>query len=207
MAKFVPKKTWIFIDSCTWDVFFEFRLNLLEVFPSDEFQIMMTKEVRDFEIEAIPANAEKIALIEYIQGQIRVGEVLTDAYFGFAEDQSPSSYRPRVEGFGKGRWITDEEGRFFEYFKSEAANAKDNGLYKNEADASLAVRACTVGIVITAEKRKNGGPLKKAAALGAAIVFLKEWDRASMLLQEYLRNEVKRFQGTKVPLSRLVVGS
>lgn len=181
-------KVRIFVDSCAWDTLFKNKVELLDLFPSDKFKLLMTKEVRAFEIESIPAANEE--LLGYIKKQIETCGIETDCFFGFGYYEQSSDYRPRTGGFGQGRWLTYEEGKYLELFKVSKTKLKRTGLYDEEADASLAVRACTGNIVLTAEKKSKPGPLREAVELGGKIVSFYDYQK-DMPFTEFLKSSVE----------------
>ena len=180
--------TTIYIDSCAWNLLHNFNISLIKELPVDEFDVLMTKEVAEFEIPCIPK--EKVDLIEYIRLQTEERGIEIHSYFGFVSYDDPPEYRPRVGGFDEGRFISYEEAAFVEKFKVLSERERKTGLYNNEADASLAVRACTGGIVLTAEDKSKSGPLKKAAELGGKIVNLNNFDPKKLSLRDFISQTV-----------------
>jgi len=135
------------------------------------FSIFMTKEVGSFEILSIPEDTEERRnLVQYIRLQVAECGIGIDSFFGFSSYNDSSEYKSRVGGFNQGRWVTYEEGELLKKFQVEAGRERKTGLYKDEADASLAVRACTGGIVITAESKTKNGPLKRALSIGGKVL-------------------------------------
>lgn len=158
----------VFIDSCLWNLLFETKICLASEFPKDEFTLFVTKEVYSFEMTAIPPI--KADLKAYIDEQMQKAEVRVDSFFGFVSYKSDVA--SRVGGFGEGRWVTYNEGELIKLFQVESNRQRKNGLFNNEADASLAVRACSGGVVLTTESRNKSGPLKRALKRGGRIAFL-----------------------------------
>jgi hypothetical protein len=48
-----PSMISVYIDSCAWDYFFHERAYLAEIFPPNDYQLFMTREV-EIELSAIP---------------------------------------------------------------------------------------------------------------------------------------------------------
>lgn len=147
----------------------------------------MTKEVYSFEVATIPNQL----LRNYINLQIEKAYIREDSFFGFSDYDDPPDYKPRIGGFNEGRWISEEEAEIYKRFLLPKNNQRPTGLYKNEADASLAVRALTGGIVLTAESLEKSGPLKKAALEGGMIVDIKEFNSEKTTFSEFINEKLK----------------
>jgi hypothetical protein len=175
----------IFIDTCAWDLLFAWQVDLLTEFPPDQFKIMMTKEVYSFELLGIPAR--KTQLTDYIRQQIEKCRITEDAIFGFTHYKSDPRFEPRVSGFGLGRLITYQEGAHMQqFFGHQGGSTRPTGLKKNEADASLAVRAMGGSIVLTAEDSSTSGPLKDASKLYGKVVYLKDFPSSVLSLRDFV---------------------
>ena len=172
-----------------------FHISLSNELPRDEFDIFMTKEVASFELPCIPE--EKRDLKEYIRQQIEESRISIDSFFGFCSYNDPPGYKPRTSGFNEGRWVTSATGVFIKRFKVPSWREKKTGLYTNEADASLAVRACTGGVVLTAENRNKGGPLKEASRLGGRIINLNDFDPIKTSLRTFIIDYISRVQNSQ----------
>lgn len=179
----------IFIDNCAWDYFFEHNISLATELPGEEFEILMTKEVYDFEVDA--ARSKKPDLVEYIQRQMDEVKIGIDSYFGFSSYDDPPGYRYRIGGFDEGRWITYEEAELVKKFEVPNEKLTGSGLYKNEADASLAVRACSGATVLTTESKNNSGPLKEAVKLGGNIIYLQDLNYEYQSLRSFILSEIR----------------
>ncbi len=155
----------------------------------------MTKEVSAFEVASIPTDKE--AIRKYIERAIEACRIQVYSFFGFVSYADPPGYKHRIGGWGEGRWVSVEEARYIEYFRVRQENEKGSGLFDNEADASLAVHACTGKIVLTAERKNKSGPLKKAARIGGWIVYLREYDPREESLRCFILRSVA---GKPVPI-------
>jgi hypothetical protein len=155
----VTGKPRIFIDSCAWDIFYKHKINLSKELPRGEFDLFVTKEVGSFEMPIIPDTKKNLK--EYICTQAEERGVEEYSYFGFSSSDDPPGYRYRIGGLGEGRFASMEELEVMQRFSVFQGPERETGLYKNEADASLAVRAMVGDIVLTAEIPDNG-PLKIA---------------------------------------------
>ena len=180
----MEKKT-LFVDSCAWDILHRHQVELSSELPAEEFEICMTKEVAAFEIPCVPGG-EGASMKGYIEHQIEERGIRVDALFGFSSYGDPPGYRSRLGGFGESRWVTYTLGALLNEFKVPETGERPTGLYKNEEDASLAVRSLGGGIVLTAESAAKAGPLKKAALRGGKIVDLSRFDPAQSSLRDFI---------------------
>lgn len=192
----MAEKSRIFIDNCAWDVLHRHGIDLAQELPASEFQLLVTKEVGAFEMPTIPATKQE--LLDYVQLQMKEAGVKQHSYFGFASYAKPKDYRYRIGGFNEGVYASHLELKLLQRFKVDEGKERKTGLYKNEADASLAVRACAGNIVITAEKPDNG-PLKEAAEESGNVVSLLSFDPTASSLKEFILNTVKAQQ--PIPVS------
>lgn len=170
------EKIAIFFDSCSWNRLFELNIDLATELPNDQFDLFMTKEVSSFELDAIPDNDAKRLLKTYISKQIKSANVKTFSYFGFSSYNDPPEYKSRVGGFGEGFFASYRDLGYIKRFEVPKGKEKKSGLYRNEADASLAVHACTGKVVLTAERKNKPGPLKEARSLGGKVIYLEDFD-------------------------------
>lgn len=180
----------IYIDSCVWNIFFEHNLDLRCELPFDEFDLAMTKEVADFELSLIPENKRKLR--EYIDNQCAEASIRTDSFFGFSSIYSPSDYKSRMGGFNEGRFASTRELEVIREYEVSKVRIMKTGLYKDEADASLAVRAQANSIVLTAENSSKNGPLKKSSQDGGIIIYMKEFDPKKESLLNYVMENIPK---------------
>ena len=172
----------IFIDSCAWNFLYEHNIDLATEFPSEHFRICMTAEVNRFEIKSIPR--EKVKLVEYIRQQEKNISIHEDAFFGFATED-----KPRNSGFDQGRFASYEDtAAITENEKNiNREKIKGSGLYHDEADVSLVIRAQTGSIVLTTDTK---GPLKKEAEKNKNIIFLYEFTPESKTLRNFVLSKI-----------------
>jgi hypothetical protein len=175
----MTEKLVIFIDNCAWDILYNQGINLSKELPVDEFDLFVTKEVGSFEMPTIPEN--KNSLKEYVQKQMDERAIKENSYFQFSSYGDPPGYRHRGGGFGEGRFASPKELDLIKRFEVPRGKERKTGLYKNEADASLAVRACAGDIVLTAEIPDNG-PLKESGR----VVSLLGFDPSKQSLKDYI---------------------
>jgi len=175
----------VYIDNNAWDLFFNAKIDLEKELPDNEFRLYMTREA-EFEIPGMPIEKR-----EYVESFIGTGGIKTDSYFGFYDD-SLSPDEQRVGGFGDlfnpdvgGRFMTLEEYQFISTESNPVSLQKrPTGLYKNEADVSLAARALHTAVLTCDGKkaikrvRTNHGGLVidlKKYALGTSLsAFVKQ---------------------------------
>jgi len=174
-------KTPIYIDSCAWNYLHDNCIDLVKELPSDQYAIYMTREV-EIEIDSIPDEAksggvDKRSLKNYIQRNVSRLPVSTTCIFGF-ETMEPDDTPSKTQvygGFNVGTFESKEDQAFYaspEIKKQLLGKSKaGSGLGKNEADASLAVRARDA-VVLTNERPEKAGPLKSAAKRGDKVVYL-----------------------------------
>jgi hypothetical protein len=180
-------KITVFIDSCAWNLLFEHKINLAEEFPFDHIELAMTKEVQSFEIDAIPET--KIELKAFILEQIKIANIREDSFFGFSSYDDPPDHKYRVGGFDEGRFASIEELALIEKFQFSKTKLMGSALYKDEGDASLAVRAASGSIVLTAENPMKSGPLREATLEGGKIINIQDFNAD----QESFRDFVFKF--------------
>lgn len=149
----------IYLDNNVWDFFYNNKFDLVKELPPDEFSLWITGEAK-FEIDLMPTEKQ-----QYAKNAIKKCNIKTDEIFNFYDERFPLEKQPGG-GFGDknnpeigGRWITDSEQNLR---KSEAENIgpqkRKTGLYRNEADVSLAEKSLH-SAVLTFD---NKGPLKHA---------------------------------------------
>ncbi|MCR6631388.1 MAG: hypothetical protein NVV74_15825 [Magnetospirillum sp.] len=156
----------VYIDNNVWDFLFDRNIDLSVELPREEFCICLTREA-EFEIPPMPADKRA-----FVEEMVRACGVRTDAYFGFFDETLPS-HEQRVAGFDQGRFATPEEVAFLAQQRTPIGGKKrPSGLYKNEADASIAARAMArrfASIVLSLDKDR--GPINRAYQQGAGSSF------------------------------------
>jgi hypothetical protein len=172
----------VYIDNNIWDFLFEHRLDLCVELPPSEFRLCLTRE-GEFEIPPIPPHkAELKAFIEKTRAHC---DVKTVPRFGFYDEKHPPDEQ-RVGGFDIGQWTSNEELTFMESQHSRLSSTqRPTGLYKQEADISLAARAFH-SVVISLEQK--AGPLRTAYTQGAKVVFLSEFNSQNESLGAFIRS-------------------
>ena len=177
----------LFIDNNAWDIFFDAKIDLIKELPDNEFSLYMTKEA-EFEIPLMPSEKR-----EYVETFINKGRIETDTYFGFY-NESLSPEEQRVGGFGDlndqsagGRFIEEAEAALIQSEASSIGPAKrPTGLFKNEADVSLAARSLH-SVVLTCDGKKA---LKRAKENhGGIIVDLKKYQKGKSLA-DFIKSEI-----------------
>lgn len=188
------EKISVYIDNNIWDELYKYEIDLSEELPTSIFSLAITKEA-NFEIESIPHPEIK----EYAKNQIKKCEIRTDAIFGFYDESLPAEMQ-RFEGFGSdddpdsgGRLLSDDEAAVFiaENLNIDSKNrsVRPTGLYKHEADISLAARA-THSIVLT---RNIKGALKRAHQKKSARVIDMKLYKPEIRLYDFIVSEIKKF--------------
>lgn len=187
-------KASVYIDNNVWDILFNNNIDLSKELPSEEFSLAITKEAT-FEIDSIP-NAE---LQYYARKQIEKCRIKIDAIFGWYDESLPREMQ-RFAGFGSnedpdsgGRLLSEEEAKVF---IAEAPKEQDNprpvrpsGLYKHEADISLAARA-THSIVLTCNIKQA---LKRSHAKeGSRVIDMKLYS-PNTRLYDFIQSEIQKF--------------
>ena len=191
-------KTSVFIDSCAWNYLFDNRVDLSEVFPSNQYALFVTREI-EIEHLAIPDigkdGADKRELKSYIATAIASHNVQTTSVFGFASYDADGSLS-EVQVYGgldQGAWQSEDDRRWYDsnevkqHLNCQAV--KGSGLSKNQADASLAVRSFD-SVILTGELRGKTGPLALAADQGGRIVYLGEVEQSGLSLKDYFESPV-----------------
>lgn len=175
----------LFIDNNAWDVFFERGIDLHRELPSEEFSIKITREA-EFELAHMPIKKR-----EYVEAAFKAKQIPTDSYFGFYDESLPQEQQ-RFAGFGFGRFPSEEELKILREENSSIGPAiRPTGLYKNEADVSLAARS-VVSAILTCDGKKA---LKRAKIIhGGAIVDLKKWNPGESLAA-FIRAELSKNDG------------
>ena len=164
----------LYIDSNVWNLLYDWEINLRKEFPKDKYELMIVGE-QQLENKAIVHND---GLASYVEKYMVIWDVKVDRYFGFFDERHNEDDQ-RVGGFSNGRYIQDDESDFIEKYSGSLKNKKKrSGLYRNEADLSLAARSVH-SIVLTFDTKK--GPLKWAKDQGHKIIDLNGFDRSSSL--------------------------
>ncbi|MCW8827611.1 MAG: hypothetical protein OQK94_00995 [Gammaproteobacteria bacterium] len=177
----------LFIDNNVWDLFLARGIDLLSELPPNEFAIRITREA-EFEIPLMPLEKR-----QYVEEAIKVRNVKTDMYFGFYDESLPPDQQ-RVGGFGDkdnpgvgGRFASEEEQAILRRERMSIGTTKrPTGLFKNEADVSLAARSA-VSVVLTCDGKRS---LKRARdVLGGAVIDLKKW-HSEESLADFIHTEI-----------------
>ncbi|MBU0680137.1 MAG: hypothetical protein KKD73_01825 [Proteobacteria bacterium] len=181
----------LFFDNNAWDILFDAQIDLIRELPDNEFSLNITREA-EFEIPLMPSGKR-----EYVENVISKGKIITDRYFGFYDESLPFEEQ-RAGGFGDinnpsagGRFIDERESALM---ASEAnivgPTKRPTGLFKNEADVSLAARSLH-SVVLTCDGKKS---LKRAKNNhGGMIVDLKMY-RKGQSLAGFIRSELARIK-------------
>jgi hypothetical protein len=174
----------ITLDNNVWDFLFQRAIDLASELPPEEFALSITREV-EIETLAIPANASKAALKDYIARTIVNCGIRTISVFGFATN-GPGPQR--VGGFGQGTWQSQTEREFYAAIRERYLRdkgAKKSQLSRNEGDAAVAAQSF-FSIVLTCESSKNSGPLRFAAEHGGKILWLENFNGSWPTLKAYI---------------------
>ena len=172
------------LDSNVWNFLFDRKIDLAVELPLDEFAIFITREV-EIEGLAIPDNALKAALKDYIARAIAACDIKTTSVFGFATD-GPGPQR--VGGFDQGTFQSQTEREFYDAIRGQyllGKSEKNSKLTDNEADAAVAAQSF-FSIVLTCEGPSKPGPLRFAAEHGGKVLYLAAFDQSGMTLKEYV---------------------
>ena len=189
-TKRLDGKIAITLDNNVWDFLFQRRLDLAFELPLNEFAVFITREV-EIEGLAIPANASKAALKEYIAWTIVSSAVRTMSVCGFASDGSGPQ---RVGGFGHGTWQSQTEREFYAAIRGQFLQGKsetNSQLTRNEWDAAVAAQSF-FSIALTCERPSKSGPLRFAAEHGGKILYLANFDRSGQTLKAYVEALYRR---------------
>jgi hypothetical protein len=176
----------ITLDNNVWDFLFLKELDLASELPLDQFAIFITREV-EIEGLAIPTNASKTPIKDYISRTIVSCDIRTTSAFGFATD-GPGEQR--VSGFGQGTFQSQTEREFYAAISEQyliGKCRKKSQLTGNEGDAAVAAKSFS-SIVLTCELPDTKGPLHFAAEHGGKILYLEGFDRSRLTLKAYVAN-------------------
>lgn len=181
----VNKSILVFIDNNVWDLLFEHGTDISQVLPRPYFGLSITREAT-FEIE--PLISKRPVLYNFIMESINSYQIEEDCFFGFYDESIPPD-KQRNGGFGCGRFISKEEADYLKVLSENVnySSARPTGLFKNEADVSIAVRSIHA-LVLTLDTKP--GPLKKAMDSGMKVISLKQFDPSNENLKEYIMREL-----------------
>jgi hypothetical protein len=183
-TKRTDRKIAITLDNNVWDFLFQRGLDLALELPFDQFAIFITREV-EIEGLAIPPNASKTALKDYIARTIVSCDIRTTSVFGFAtEGPGPQ----RAGGFDQGTWQSQTEVEFYAAIRERYLLGKgetNSQLTKNEGDAAVAAQSFS-SIALTCERPNKSGPLRFAAEHGGKILYLEGFGRSGLTLKAYI---------------------
>lgn len=172
------------LDNNVWDFLFRRGIDLASELPTEKFAIFITREV-EIETLAIPADAPKDALKDFIVRTIANCTIRTTSLFGFASN-GPGPQR--LGGFGQGTWQSRTERKFYEAIRERYLAGKgqtNSQLSKNEADAAVAAQSF-FSIALTCEHPKKSGPLRFATENGGKILYLEGFERNGLALKVYI---------------------
>jgi hypothetical protein len=174
----------ITLDSNVWNFLFQKGINLPLELPAEQFAMFIPREV-EIETLAIPANASKAALKDYIDRTIGSCGIRTTSTFGFArEGPGPE----RFGGFDQGTFRSQTEIEFYaaigeRYLRNKSE--KKSQLTDNEGDDAVASKSFS-SIVLTCERRSKSGPLRFATEHGGKIIYLEDLDQGILTLKAYI---------------------
>lgn len=171
----------VYLDNNVWDFLFARKIDLAEALPRHRFCLAITREA-EFEIPAIPDH--KAEMKAFIADAIKRCSVQTDYIFGFYDDSLPADQQ-RFGGFDVGRWATEDELDYLRQQRTPLKNraTRKTGLYKDEADAALALRAIH-SVVLSLDVKK--GPINAAYQKGDKVVFLSDFDASGLTFEQYI---------------------
>lgn len=187
-------KTPIYVDSCAWNYLFDAEVAMGNIFPSQEFTLLITREV-EIELLEIPDigkdGTDKRPLKRFIQQSISNLPVRTTSFFGFAtfEKDGTRSKHQVNSGFGQGGfrpaadrdWYAQEDVRKH----LDGKPLRGSTLSRNQADASLGVRSFGA-ILLTNEKKTNSGPIRVAADQSGHVLYLRDLEASSLTLKDFV---------------------
>lgn len=176
----------VLIDNNVWDLLFKHKIDIGQELPRPYFGLSITGEA-NFEIE--PLSSKKPELYDFIMKSIDSSQIEEDCFFGFYDETLPPE-KQRNGGFGSGRFISQEESDYLAALNEKINRKsvrKSTGLFKNEADVSIAARSVN-SIVLTLDVQH--GPLKKAMDMGGKVISLKQFDPSGESLKEYIMREL-----------------
>ncbi|MCU6501827.1 hypothetical protein LPN04_28960 [Rugamonas sp. A1-17] len=141
----------VYIAPNVWDFLYDRRINLATALPSDRFCLAITREAK-FEIPLIPDD--KADLKDFITVTIARCTIRADSLFGFY-DGAFTADEQRFGGLDEGRWASKKELDQLAQQRTPLSQVKrKTGLYKNEADRALALRAIH-SLVLSLDEKKG----------------------------------------------------
>ena len=176
----------LFLDNMVWNFLLDRGLDLATELPRERFSLHVTRE-GEIEMQALGGRPDKAELHAYIEAQRVAAGVVADVYFGLGDSRLPAE-KQRVGGFGEGRFISAEEYAIMARLPEVIGTLRGSGLYKNEADLSLAARS----LIATVVTREKGGPLGTAYRDGGDVVFLHDFDASGQSLADYITARSRR---------------
>ena len=172
---------YIYIDSNVWNFLYKNDIDLKEEFPENNYELRIVGE----QILENRSISHDPILEKYIANRIELWEIKIDRIFGFFNDHH-STEDQRVGGYEDGRYIGQDEEGFILSYKGKVGDTKrKSGLYRNEADLSLAARSVH-SIVLTLDTK---GPLKWAKQQGFLIVDLTDFCQEKCTLKAYVERK------------------
>ncbi len=175
----------IYLDNNIWDFLFDRQIDLATELPSKEFTICITREA---EFEIPPISRTKPELAKFIENTISRCLIKTDVFFGF-NDPTLLQSEQRVGGFEVGRFASNEELEFMTIQRTPlrprhgVKNSK-TGLFKDEADISVAARSFT-SVVLSLDAKS--GPINDAYQQGGKVVFVTNFDKSGLTLRDFVK--------------------
>lgn len=182
--------TTVYIDSCAWNHFFDRQMDPSIELPATHFRLRITREVQ-IELQRLREKDPSAALVRFIDGAIKAGDVGMTSTFGFAAlnaDGTVADYQV-VTGFDTGTWQSEDDRNWLSQPEVLGLLAKSprkkEPLGRNQGDASLAVRSFGA-VVVTAESRSKKGPMQLAWKQGGHVVFLADVEAAGVSLRDFI---------------------
>ncbi len=157
----IQPKIEVVIDGCVWNRLFDDGIDLFAELPPTEFRCVTTPEM-ELELRSLETgNPDLWEFIQESRGNFQ--PLKEDRLFGFEQEGVPKDER-RYGGLGPrgGRWAEPKELEIARCHPfSTSKKRPTTPLYKNEADAALAMRSRSF-VILTADENK--GPLKNGKA-------------------------------------------
>jgi hypothetical protein len=173
------------LDNNVWNFLFDRKIDLAAELTPAEFALFITREV-EIEGMAIPDEASKAPLKDYIARTRAACSVRTTSVFGFA---TTSGGPQRLGGFDQGTWQSQTEREFYDAIKKEGyllgKSEKNSKLTGNEGDAAVAAQSF-FSIALTCERSNKRGPLRFAAEHSGKVLCLGKFDSTGLNLKEYI---------------------
>ncbi|ASG23734.1 hypothetical protein [Nitrospirillum viridazoti] len=172
----------VIIDSNVWNLFSDLRIDLAIELPSDRFKLFIPREI-EIELAAIPDQADKVDLKDYVRAQVAAGHVQTQRVFGFNHDRDDPE---RYGGFGVATWQSETEREFYNLIRERyllGKKATKSKLSKNEGDAALGASSF-FSIVLTCDL--TPGPLRVALENGGKVLDMRRFPELGIALADYV---------------------